>query len=319
MTQTCSDRTVLITGAGGFVGRYLLDALAGAGYAVAGTSPTPRPDDLNRGIPWFTADLRDASSLRVVPRRWWGIVHLAARSIPQSYSSVADVLENVAMTIELTDYLQGGRLLYVSSSHVYQTGPAALTEHSPERPAGRYGLSKLLCEQVVLSKQGRFDVRIARPFNHIGMGMSVDLVIPSIIRRIVEERAAAAPLHMLGKNSVRDFVDVRDVVDAYRQILEIDAPAQRKFNVCSGQPVAIGKIAEILLEISGRHRAVEFADSRLSTDDTDIMVGDAGLLGRTTGWQPRHTLRDSLDEMFRHYVCQLPQGAPSRITSTNDG
>jgi GDP-4-dehydro-6-deoxy-D-mannose reductase len=293
-----SDRRVLVTGASGFVGRFMIAALLDNGFKPCAVGSTERPEWLARQVDWAQLDLRDPAQLAVLPTVWWGVVHLAAQSVPSAFASPAALLDNVAMTVSLLEHVAEGRLLFASSCHVYAPSRLPIGEDSPVRPKGRYGLSKLLCEQAVLASADRLAVRIARPFNHVGPGMQPSLAIPELISRVVRERGSNAPMLLRGLNSTRDFVDVRDIVRAYLSILQLEGDASRIFNVCTGIPITIGQLAREVLELAGERREVEFAERSNSSDDTSFLVGDASKIRREVGWEPQYTLRESLAFTF---------------------
>jgi GDP-4-dehydro-6-deoxy-D-mannose reductase len=284
---------VLVTGASGFVGRHMIGLLREAGIEAGATGREERPAWLPQGIEWFRVDLTDAATLSALPPKWWGVVHLAADTVPAGFRSIQPLLDNIAMTANLLDHLDAARILITSSCHVYGASQTPLKETSPILPRGRYGMSKHLTEQTALAMLGKHDVRIARPFNHIGSGMREALAIPSLIRRI-REGGSQDPVRMQGRNSTRDFIDVRDIVSAYLAILSLDTPGERIFNVCSGVPQTMKDVVQAALGILGQDRPVVFAEVSNSADDTDYLVGDPGRIRSVTGWRPRHTLEDSL-------------------------
>lgn len=302
------SRRVLVTGAGGFVGRFMVAKLLAAGYHVTGTGRGGRPSELPDEVQWRDVDLLRNSDIRRLDERWWAVVHLASNSVPQSFKSSRDTLDNVAMTLELLEHLAPCRFLFSSSCHVYQPSAGLLCESSPARPPGRYGMSKLLCEQAVLAFGDRHDVRIARPFNHLGPGMVPGLAIPSLVRRVCAERESESSLRMFGQNSIRDFIDVEDVVSAYLKLIELDDPGYRVFNVCTGVARSIGEIADHVLRLTGSTRSVEFENAKLSSDESERLVGDPSRVTRVTGWRPRQSLDASLSSMIEEARRALPTG-----------
>jgi GDP-4-dehydro-6-deoxy-D-mannose reductase len=181
--------------------------------------------------------------------------------------------------------------VYVSSCHVYAPSKARCREDDPVRPQGRYGLSKQLCEQAALAAS-HLDVRIARPFNHLGSGMPDGLAVPSIVQRVRDRDGK--PLIMNGLDSVRDFLDVADIARGYIALLDLHQPVERIFNVCSGVPRSIGELARALLATAGDRREVVFEARPLSQDDTMQLVGTPGRLQAATGWQPEIAWLDSI-------------------------
>ena len=221
-----TPRSILVTGASGFVGQHLIRLLVARGHAVTALDLGARPD-LPPEVDFRSVDLRDAGSLAELPRTWDGVIHLAGASIPSLFATPAPVLLNLELTLNLLNHLQDSRVLLVSSSHVYGPTVARCKESDPIAPQGLYGLSKHLVEQVAPHYQERLDVRVARPFNHLGPGLRPELMVPSLLRRLAALPEDGSPVLMEGLNSTRDFIDVRDVAEAYLAILELEAPAHR--------------------------------------------------------------------------------------------
>jgi len=292
-------REILVTGASGFVGRTLVPALLARGYAVSALGrETLRPDWLPAPVRWLCADLRQAAALKAVGGGVWGVMHLAGDTVPSQFSSPLAQLDNVAMAMQVVEEVRFERLLFISSCHVYAASATMLSENSLVRPRGRYGLSKHLCEQVMLANLDRHDIRVARPFNHLGPHMRPELMAPALLERIRLEKGSGVPLRMQGLDSTRDFLDVRDIAEAYVRILELEAPAERIFNVASGVARRVSELAAAALALLGDgQRQVVFQGTRNSSDDTDYLVGDATRLRRATGWAPRHSLAETLRSM----------------------
>jgi len=178
-----------------------------------------------------------------------------------------------------------------------------MTEATPLDPRGHYGLAKILSETIVsrASTPRGIETVIARPFNHIGTGMRPDLVIPSIIRR-VRDAADRDTIEMAGLDSVRDFLDVDDIVDAYFALLELPELPQPTFNVASGVATSIGDIVRMVAKILDKPIGdVHFAAGANSGDDTIAVVGDADRLRRTTDWAPRIGLKESLGKLVADF------------------
>ena len=139
---------------------------------------------------------------------------------------------------------------------------------------------------------------VVRPFNHIGPGQSPNFFVPALAKRIVEARRAGAGSLPVGTLTTRrDFTDVRDVVVAYRRLIEAGEPGG-VYNVCSGRDVAMAEVAHDLLRLAG-------ADLELVTDpalvrpvDVPRLRGDATLLRETTGWLPVIPLATTLADVL---------------------
>lgn len=291
-----TPRSILVTGASGFVGLHLIRLLLARGYAVTAQDLGARPN-LPPEVDFRSVDLRDAGSLAELPRTWDGVIHLAGASIPSLFATPAPVLLNLELTLNLLNHLQDSRVLLVSSSHVYGPSPTRCKESDPIAPQGLYGLSKHLVEQVAPHYQERLEVRVARPFNHLGPGLRPELMVPSLLRRLAALPEDGSPVRMEGLNSTRDFIDVRDVAEAYLAILELEAPAHRTFNVCTGQGHSIEAVVLAAMALLGRVRPVQFRDRPNSSGDIPYLVGDPDRL-TAAGWRARHTLSDSLSSMI---------------------
>jgi len=294
-------KKVILTGASGFVGHFMLEALLARGFEVYALDK-----GLTGGFPesviGLDMDLCDPKSLKPLSlEKWWGIVHLAAISVPSLFNSPAPVISNLQMTLNLLESVQGCRILLVSSCHVYAPSTIPRKEDHPIIPQGRYGLSKHLCEQLASHFKSKMDVRIARPFNHIGIGMRPELMIPSLMRRLREDAPLdSQPLVMQGINSIRDFIDVRDVVQGYLAILDLENPVDNTFNVCTGIGNSIEDLVRMALGLLGSHRSVEFENNRVSQDDIPFLVGDPSRLSLASGWTPKWSLSDSLNSILNN-------------------
>jgi len=289
---------VLVTGSRGFVGSWLVRHFDESGYAVTG---------LDEHV-----DVTDAAALReaVVGVAPDCIVHLAAlSSVGSSWGDSSRTYEvNTVGSANLLDAAAAcaspPRVLLVSSSEVYGwAGREALParEELPVRPLSPYAASKAAAEIVALQMfRGRkLEVIVARPFNHTGPGQTANFVVPALAQQVAAAAASAAPSIRTGNLDVnRDISDVRDVVVAYRLLLEKGRPGQ-VYNVCSGRAVSIRSVAERLVELSGLDIPIRVDPDRVRPVDVPDLWGDPGRLESECGWEPAYsldrTLRDVLD------------------------
>ncbi len=292
------SRSILLTGASGFVGQHMARLLLARGYDVSALQRGSLGVDLPAGLKPVYADLSDVASLAALPRRWHGVIHLAGASVPSLFSTTAPVQQNLAMSMNLLEHLDSARVLLVSSCHVYAPSSEPHREDGAIVPQGRYGLSKHLVEQLAPHYASRLDIRIARPFNHMGPQQRPELVIPSLLRRLAAGQGDGSPVRMMGMNSVRDFIDVLDVAEAYLAILGLEAPVHRTFNVCTGRARSIGDVVEAVLRLLGSRREVHFEGTPNSSDDIPVLVGCPDRLV-ATGWQPALSLEQSLEAMLK--------------------
>jgi GDP-4-dehydro-6-deoxy-D-mannose reductase len=293
-----SGRRILLTGASGFVGQHVARLLVARGFQVSALQRGSSGIELPLMVEPVYADLSDPASLAVIPRNWLGVIHLAGVSVPSLFTTAAPVAQNVAMTLNLLEHVQDSRVLLVSSCHVYAPSDVPRVEDGPIIPQGRYGLSKHLVEQLAPHYARTLDIRIARPFNHLGPHQRPELVIPSLLRRLAATKDEAGPVRMQGMNSVRDFIDVRDVAAAYLAILELDAPAHNTFNVCTGAGKSIGDLVALVLKLLGSDREVVFEGRPNSSDDISFLVGSPDRLRAESEWKPQVSLEQSLRDML---------------------
>jgi GDP-4-dehydro-6-deoxy-D-mannose reductase len=144
-------------------------------------------------------------------------------------------------------------------------------------------------------------VVIARPFNHIGPGQSPGFVVSDLAKRIVEaERSGAAVLEMGNPSPRRDLTDVRDVVRAYRLLVERGA-AGETYNVCSGTDVVIGDLAERMIELSGVPLTLSTGSVDLRPIDVPVLRGDPTKLRAATGWEPEISLDETLRDVLAYW------------------
>ncbi len=299
--MTTSGKRFLVTGASGFVGRHLVGLILGQGHQVVALDRVVDAS-LPLEVESVLVDLRDPASFGAIPRRWDGVIHLAGASIPSLFANIAPVMLNLEITLNLLDHLEDSKVLLVSSCHVYAPSEQRRTESDRILPQGRYGLSKHLLEQVAPHYQGRLDVRVARPFNHLGPGLRPELMVSSLLRRLSSSSAEdRAPVQMEGWNSVRDFIDVRDVAAAYLAILGLEAPAPSIFNVCTGRATSVQEVVQVVLDLLGQQRDIRFQTRPNSRDDIPYLVGDPSRLNQAAGWSACHSLVDSLRSMLHIY------------------
>jgi GDP-4-dehydro-6-deoxy-D-mannose reductase len=286
----------VITGAAGFVGRHLATHLAEAGDVVAAIDRDFDVTDVAAMAGAFSSFKPDA------------IYHLAALShVGSSWDDPGEVLRvNVLGTSCVLSAARqvapSAAVLVVSSAEVYGTvrpDELPLSELAEVRPSSPYAASKAAVEPVARQASLGYGQRvlIVRPFNHIGPGQSPSFFVPAVARRLVEARAnGVREVAVGGLAARRDFTDVRDVVRAYRLVVDRAASGEI-YNVCSGIDVSIGEVADRLREHIYPH-AVFVEDPGLSRpQDVPVLRGDPRRLHEATGWTPTFTLDATLRDV----------------------
>jgi len=291
----------LITGGRGFVGQWMASHLRELGDDVVCID---REVEITDAVALLAA-LTDAA-----PE---AIYHLAALThVGQSWDEPLRVLEvNVIGTgALLAAARQCGsdpRVLVTSSAEVYGavTDPdlLPLREDSPTAPLTPYAASKLAAEAVVAQAHlghGQH-VIIVRPFNHIGPGQTPNFAVPALARRIVAaERSGAGTIPVGNLSARRDFTDVRDVVRAYRLLIESGRPGA-VYNVCSGRDISIREIADGLLGLAGTSLEFETDPSLVRPVEVPVLRGDPGRLADATGWAPAVPLEQTLADVLAYW------------------
>jgi GDP-4-dehydro-6-deoxy-D-mannose reductase len=302
--------TILVTGATGFAGGHLLDRLVDRAPVVAWYRPNGHQPDPARHIDWRPVDLldRDAVHRAVEAASPAQIFHVAgAPHVATSWQSVVPHLRtNVLATHHLLDAVRRGapqcRVLVVSSAQIYQPSDDPIGEDAPLLPPNPYGLSKLAQDQLALgaARDEALDVVVARPFNHAGPRQRPDFAVSSFARQIAWIEAGLIPpvMHAGNLDARRDLTDVRDVVDAYDQLMAA-APRGRPYNICSGRAWRIGDLLAELQQLSPAAIRVEPDPALMRPSDVPVVQGDAARIRAEIGWMPRlgveQTLADTLD------------------------
>lgn len=299
----------LVTGASGFVGRHLVGRLAASGNDVIAAGG-PHDDDT------LPIDLNDIETLHAAfdiaqPDT---VFHLAAQAfVPRALEAPAETYAtNVTGTANVLQALRefkarakrNVRLLFVSSAEVYGTQPASampLRESVAPNPANPYAASKAAAEALVIGEAHSFgvDAIITRAFNHIGPGQNERFAVPSFASQLASIAAGNEPVMLVGNlDAKRDFLDVRDVVDAYAALAERGASGE-SYNVCSGTAVSMREILAELIRIA--HVPVEVREdpARMRPADVPVLYGDNTKLREQTGWAPQIPLRRTLQDVLR--------------------
>lgn len=293
----------LVTGAGGFVGPHLTAHLQSCGDEVVGTD--------------LELDITDGEGVRALflDARPEAVYHLAAAShVGTSWSAPVEVLRvNAEGTLNvLLAALEAGveRVLVIGSAEQYgrlRPEQVPVGEDTPMRPVSPYGASKAAAEMLASHAfHGRgLPVVCVRAFNHLGPGQSDALVASSFARQVAEaEKAGGGVIRTGDRTARRDFTDVRDVVRAYRLLVEHGEPGEA-YNVCSGRDVAIQEVADQLVSLSTAEVTFEIDPERLRPVDVPLVRGDNTKLRAATGWSPEISLGQTLADVLAWWRAQI--------------
>jgi len=290
---------VFVTGASGFVGRRLMPRLLEEGFEAIGADrevDVTRPEAVRRALRTHAPD---------------AVIHLAAMSsVARSWEQPElcyrlNFLGSRTLLRGVLETCPGARVLLVGSADEYAAAhPQArpFDESTPLRPRSPYARSKAAAEVLAarLAVEGLDVIRI-RAFNHTGAGQSDQFVASSFARQLAAIALGHRPAQMRVGNldSVRDFLHVDDVLDAYCALLDPAAPVG-VYNVASERAVPIRSVLDELITISGVEPRIEIDPARWR--ETDWLVGDASKLRRATGWRPRIPLESLLEELYRYWL-----------------
>ena len=289
---------VLVTGAAGFVGGHLLPRLEAEGWSVTATD---REMDVSDPAA-VEARVRD-----VEPD---AIIHLAAVSSvatswkqPEltyrvNYLGTRTVLEAARRTVP------SARVVLVSTADLYgstELGSSPFDESSELRPRSPYARCKAAADLLggVYAERGLDVVRV-RPFNHTGPGQTDVFVLPSFARQVASiEAGISDPSMRVGNlDSVRDFLDIDDVIDAYIRLLDRKV-ASGIYNVARGSGVRVGDALRTLCSLAGVDPRFEIVPDFFRP--TDVAVGDAAQLQAATAWQPRVPFDRTIERLLDHW------------------
>ncbi|MCA1293926.1 GDP-mannose 4,6-dehydratase [Paenibacillus sp. alder61] len=299
----------LVTGISGFAGTYLSQKLLDNGYEVTGIAR--RNQTFNKDINFIACDILDEEKLRNVlqSEKPDEIYHLAGTAfVPISYKEPKQTYRTIVDgTLGIYEVLRSldisPRVLYVSSAAVYGEGigiPFKETDPlSPTNPyAGAKACADLISEQY--AKAYQMNVIRVRPFNHTGPGQSPSFVCSSFAKQIAEMELSGKNVINVGNIHVkRDFLDVRDVVDAYILLMKSGARGD-VYNVSSQSPVSVSELLHVLAENSTLNSLeVKVDPDKIRPNETKVKIGDASKITSETGWKPirdiKHTMWDLLD------------------------
>jgi GDP-4-dehydro-6-deoxy-D-mannose reductase len=305
---------VLVTGVSGFVGLHLAQHLAEHGDQVLGLGLGPSPPATARLLAReWRVDIGDLAAVEPALREAApeAIVHLAAQSSGgEAFGDpVGTYRVNAIGTLAVLEAARRAspraRVLVIGTGDVYGPQPAGsrVDEDTPLRPVSPYALSKAAADAAAEYYASRgLDVMRTRSFGHLGIGQTDRFVVPSLARQIVEAEAGRAePVIRVGNLDVtRDLCDVRDVVQAYRRLLE-RGERGAVYNVCRGEGTSLSELARSLLARARIPLRLEVDTDRLRPADVPYLVGDPSRIERAADWRATIPLERTLDEILEEW------------------
>lgn len=310
-------RRVLITGITGFVGSHLAERSLTAGDEVHGLAHEDPPyrnlDAIAADVRLHRGDITDAASTRAAfeAARPEVVFHLAGHAIPtlaggDPLGAVRLNVMGTAIVVASVRDRPGTAFVFASSAEVYD--PAATppyTEDSPVRAPNVYAATKVAAEAIVreLGDGGANHTTIVRPANQIGPRLHPELVASAFARQIaLAEAGRAEPVIRHGRlDSRRDFVDVRDIADAFLRAASLEHTRTAVYNAGTGAPVSIADVLRTLVGLARVAVEIEPDALRMRGGDPSTLSLDSARFRERTGWAPTIPLERSLADTLNYW------------------
>ena len=316
-----SNKKVLVTGADGFIGSHLCEALLAKGYEVRALSYYNSFNNWgwleeihSPQLEVVCGDVRDPNLCRHITQGCSTVYHLAALiAIPYSYVAPDSYVDtNIKGTLNMCQAARDcgvERLVVTSTSEVYGTAQyVPIDEQHPRQPQSPYSATKIGADAIAKSFYNAFDlpVVIARPFNTYGPRQSGRAIIPTIITQLL---AGQQEIKLGSLTPTRDFNYVKDTAHGFMAIADCDAAIGQEINIATGVEHSIGDLAnELIAQINPSARIVCEAE-RLRPEKSEVnrLLGDATKLRTLTDWKPQYTFEQGLAETIEFLRGNLDQ------------
>lgn len=302
--------TVLIFGAGGFVGNYLAKEFQAHGYHVYGSDIA---DPAEPVCEFRRADLLHSDEVEHLIQELKPdcIVNLAAiSSVGASWGIPQKTVEvNVIGALNILEAARKcehqPKTMFIGSSEEYEQTGIPISEMTPLNANNPYGISKLAQERFADIYRQRYGMKIycVRPFNHTGIGQRDNFVLPSFCKQVAQIEKSGKPgvISVGNLAAERDFSDVRDIVRAYRLIIE-SSDSSRIYNVGSGVAYSLEEILKHIVSFSTQEISVKVDPQRFRPIDTPVICCDNSSIQSEFGWKPEHDIFGTLHEMYEYYL-----------------
>lgn len=307
---------VLITGADGFIGSHLTEALLEAGCNVKafvyynsfnnwGWLDTLPKEKLSQ-IEIFTGDIRDPNGVRTAMKGVDMVFHLAALiAIPFSYHSPDSYVDtNIKGTLNVLQAardLETSRVLVTSTSEVYGTAQyVPIDEHHPFQGQSPYSATKIGADRLAESFYRSFDmpISIVRPFNTYGPRQSARAVIPTIISQLL---AGKEEIKLGSLTPTRDFNFVKDTANGFIEIAKSDQTVGEEINIATQHEISIGELAQEIIDQINPNARIVCEEQRLRPEKSEVnrLLGSNEKIMRLTNWKPQYTFKQGIEETIK--------------------
>jgi len=327
-------RKILVTGADGFIGSHLTEALVRAGYEVRAFTLYNSfnswgwldycAEDVKGNFEVFSGDIRDPNGVRTAMKGCDAVLHLAALiAIPYSYHSPDTYVDtNIKGTLNIVQAARDSgisKVIHTSTSEVYGTAQfVPITEEHPLQGQSPYSASKIGADQIALSFYSSFETPVAviRPFNTYGPRQSARAVIPTIITQIAngQNKIKLGAIH-----PTRDFNYVADTVAGFIAALNNDASIGQVINLGSNYEISIGDTAKTIAEVMGAEIEILGDDQRLRPEKSEVqrLWASNTKAKELLGWTPEYGgiagFRRGLEETVAWFI------QPSHLVNYKSG
>lgn len=280
-------KKVLVTGAGGFIGKPLVKRLRKS-YEVFRI--------LSR-----TTDVVDVETWSSYPSVN-AVIHLAGCSfVPDSWSDTPEFIRtNVLGTVQALEYCRKykARLVYISAYLYGIPNRLPISEDEPLDPNNPYALSKNMAESACefYSKYWNIPVVVIRPFNVFGPGQRPDFLVSDVVHQV----KYGSEIRVKDTKPKRDYVYVDDVVDALVKALNIDQ-GYNVFNIGTGKSYSVGEVINVIQEVAGTQLPV-ISENVVRQQEIDNVVADIKDANKLLGWSPRYSLSSGISELLKDEV-----------------
>lgn len=301
---------VLVTGADGFIGSHLTEALLAKGYKVKALSQYNSFNywgwleeiPANKNLQVVSGDIRDPHFCKEITKGVDLIFHLAALiAIPYSYVAPDAYVEtNVKGTLNICQAAKENgniRVIHTSTSEVYGTAQyVPIDEKHPKQPQSPYSASKIGADAMALSFFNAFElpVSIARPFNTYGPRQSARAIIPTIITQIAN---GIKEIKMGDLTPTRDFNYVEDTCNGFIAIAENDSTIGKEINIATNSEISMGDTLNLIKEIMQSNVKFIIDEQRIRPSGSEVfrLWGDNALIRNLTGFEPQFDIREGLE------------------------
>ena len=309
-------RSVLVTGATGFVGYNLINRLDELGYEIyildlksvgdlENTMLKPYKNKIKR-IFWEDIDLENISTEageKIGPIDY--CIHLASYGVNPNDNNVDKVIDgNIKLLQTLLEFCERigiKKLVNTGSGFEYgEKGRKKITELDMPDPQGVYAAAKTstLLFGKIKAKQLGVDMVTLRPFNIFGIGEGKNRLLPFVFQKLKNNEE----IEVTPGGQIRDYLYVKDVVEAYAKVLECELFDNEVYNICSGMELSVKELLLHVADVVGIDKELlKFGAKEYRKNEAMYIVGDNSKFSSATGWKPRYSIPDGIAEMYEKF------------------